>query len=232
MANGDDAAAAGYPLVAGTDDRRNGWDQINLSRDLTARLGTELRGKPPTAHTHVTADITDRTSNPTPLTLVYRNAAGDFNVNTPTGSAHPATKAYVDSKVGPASTEANGPTDAAYARSATGSGFYAVWMNSSNQFMRNTSSRRYKRRIRPLDDALASVLALDPVTFELRDETVNGRFVGLIAEDVVGVFPEVITFDDEGRPDAIDYGALVAPLIGAIRELAARVKELEATRDS
>lgn len=38
MAAGDDAAAAGYELVAGTDDRRDGWLEINKTRDYLAQL--------------------------------------------------------------------------------------------------------------------------------------------------------------------------------------------------
>lgn len=37
MANGDDAAAAGMAVLNGTEDRRNGWDQINLTRDYIAQ---------------------------------------------------------------------------------------------------------------------------------------------------------------------------------------------------
>lgn len=37
MAIGDDAAAAGMDLVSGTEDRRNGWIEINATRDEIAR---------------------------------------------------------------------------------------------------------------------------------------------------------------------------------------------------
>lgn len=36
MANGDDAIDAGMPVVLGTEDRRDGYDEINLSRDFIA----------------------------------------------------------------------------------------------------------------------------------------------------------------------------------------------------
>jgi hypothetical protein len=42
MANGDAAAAAGYPTVASTDDVRLGYDEINLTRDLIADAHAEL----------------------------------------------------------------------------------------------------------------------------------------------------------------------------------------------
>lgn len=40
------------------------------------------------------------TSNNTPLTLVYRDSAGQFRIGTPTAADHPTTKAYVDSADG------------------------------------------------------------------------------------------------------------------------------------
>lgn len=40
--------------------------------------------------------VSNATPNATSETIVYRNTAGTFNVGTPTGNAHPATKKYVD----------------------------------------------------------------------------------------------------------------------------------------
>lgn len=36
MPNGDDAAAAGMPIMDGSEDKRMGWDAINETRDLIA----------------------------------------------------------------------------------------------------------------------------------------------------------------------------------------------------
>ncbi|WP_291049295.1 hypothetical protein [Herbiconiux sp.] len=36
MATGDVAAAQGLPVLDGTEDRREGYDEINLTRDLIA----------------------------------------------------------------------------------------------------------------------------------------------------------------------------------------------------
>lgn len=42
MATGDDAKAAGYPLVSGTGLIRSGDDDINYTRDLIARVKTTI----------------------------------------------------------------------------------------------------------------------------------------------------------------------------------------------
>jgi hypothetical protein len=213
-----------------------GWDEINKSRDYTANVKTAseagLAGKAPTAHTHVGADITDATTGATPNTIMKRTSAGNVAVADPTHATHAATKAYVDANGG--SAQANGPTSTAYNRALTGSSYYQVWMNSALQFMRNTSSRRYKKRIRKMEPVLEKVLQLRPVRYELKEKSAPGERIGLIAEDVVELFPEVITFDEQGRPDAVDYQSLVAPVIRAMQEqqvlivaLEARLKALE-----
>ena len=42
MATGDDAVAAGYPLVQNTDMVRKGAEEINLTRDLVARVNDRI----------------------------------------------------------------------------------------------------------------------------------------------------------------------------------------------
>lgn len=65
MANGDDAQAAGYPIVPPTGDDglvKNGYDEINLSRDLVARVKNLVPvGK---AAYRGAAGITSGTANP------------------------------------------------------------------------------------------------------------------------------------------------------------------------
>lgn len=48
-------------------------------------------------HTHTSAQISDATSNATASMVVKRDTNGRFNVTTPTASAHPTPKTYVDS---------------------------------------------------------------------------------------------------------------------------------------
>jgi hypothetical protein len=58
----------------------------------------------------------------------------------------------------------------------------------------------------------------------------DGDFLGLIAEEVVNVYPEVVYYslvDGKAVPSGIDYSALVAPLISTIHELTARIELLE-----
>jgi trimeric autotransporter adhesin len=50
--------------------------------------------------------------------------------------------------------------------------------------------------------------------------------MGVIAQDVEAVFPELVTTDEQGRKK-VDYAGLIGPLIEAVKELDDRVRALE-----
>lgn len=93
---------------------------------------------------------------------------------------------------------------------------------------KTTSSRAIKHGITSAGFGLAHVERLTPVRFYYLKERDPGQreHVGLIAEDVRSVVPQAVGYGD-GIP-CIDYAQLTAVLIGAVQELAARVRTLEA----
>jgi hypothetical protein len=54
--------------------------------------------------------------------------------------------------------------------------------------------------------------------------------MGVIAQDVEAVFPELVTTDEQGRKK-VDYAGLVGPVIEAIKELDARLTAVEQRLD-
>lgn len=90
------------------------------------------------------------------------------------------------------------------------------------------SDKRLKTNILPIADALEKVKNLNGVTFNWatpeKDQT--QREAGVIAQDVQTVLPETVTTRENGYL-AVDYPKLVPLLIEAIKELTARVEELE-----
>jgi hypothetical protein len=79
------------------------------------------------------------------------------------------------------------------------------------------SSRRLKTNIRLLEGALAKVEQLRGVSYDLKS---NGKHeIGVIAEEVGTVVPEVVSWDENGK-DAmgVDYSRLTALLIEATKE--------------
>lgn len=228
MAVGDAAAAAGMSLVLSTDDRQNGWEEDNRTRDYLAAhqtSGTHAISKITGLQAALDAkvDSSDVVQNATGSSIPIRDSSGQLTVQpTPTLAAHAASKQYVDNSVA-GNSLADGPTSTAYARSATGSGWYQTWMNSSNQFMRNTSSRRYKCNIR---DWSGGVLDLRPVIFDRRGKETPNDEVGFIAEEVLEHLPEAVVYFD-GKVDGISDRTIITALVCEVQRLAARVEALE-----
>ncbi|WP_437604664.1 tail fiber domain-containing protein [Sorangium sp. So ce834] len=104
-----------------------------------------------------------------------------------------------------------------------------VYLNGMLPFY---SDRRLKRDIAPLGPMLGRVLQLQGVHYRWIDEKISsGLQIGLIAQDVEAVFPELVSATHEGTK-GIDYARLVAPLIEAVKELAAEVEALKLARAS
>jgi Chaperone of endosialidase len=91
----------------------------------------------------------------------------------------------------------------------------AVYVNSDNKIGTLSSSGRYKEQIKPMDKASETLFALNPVTFRYKKEIdpAQAFSFGLIAEEVAEVNPELITRDEEGRPQTVRYEAVNAMLL-------------------
>ena len=86
------------------------------------------------------------------------------------------------------------------------------------------SSRRWKTNIHTLEGALEKVEQLRGVSYDLQ---ANGKHeVGVIAEEVGAVVPEVVTWDKNGKDaQSVDYSRLTALLIEAAKEQQALIRE-------
>ena len=86
------------------------------------------------------------------------------------------------------------------------------------------SDERLKDNIETIENGLDKVEQLRGVTYT-RDEKES---IGVIAQEVEKILPEIVlTADDEMGTKSVDYSRLTAVLIEAVKELSARVKELE-----
>lgn len=94
-----------------------------------------------------------------------------------------------------------------------------------------TSDKRYKKNIKPLRYGLSQVLEMQPVTYEWKDESDNKRHVGLVAQEVNEVIPEVVQSDDPEHL-GMNYAELVPVLINALQEMNEKVETLEAEIES
>jgi hypothetical protein len=84
-----------------------------------------------------------------------------------------------------------------------------------------TSSRRWKDSIKPLENMLEKINQLQGVTFRWKTGYGNGgNDLGFIAEEVGKVFPELVTYEKNGTDAAaLNYPVMSAIAIEGIKEL-------------
>jgi hypothetical protein len=84
--------------------------------------------------------------------------------------------------------------------------------------LNSSSDKRLKKNIKTVTSALDTVNALRGVTFDWREG--NGKAIGLIAQEVQAVLPDIVSADDNGYL-GIRYNNVVGVLVEAIKELKA-----------
>jgi hypothetical protein len=100
-----------------------------------------------------------------------------------------------------------------------------------------SSDARLKENIVEIDNALDKVKSIRGVTYDWKDEYIESKGgaddyfmrkndVGVIAQEIEAVLPEIVAERDDGIK-AVRYERLTALLIEAVKELSARVDELE-----
>lgn len=88
------------------------------------------------------------------------------------------------------------------------------------------SDIRLKQNVLSIDNSLAKIEGLRGVSYELKNDP-GVPHLGLIAQEVKDVVPEVVHHDDATDMYKVSYQSLIPVLIEAIKELSDRVKKLE-----
>src|SRR5438067_7187099 len=104
-----------------------------------------------------------------------------------------------------------------------------VLIDSAGQLGTASSSRRFKREIKPMDQASESILALKPVTFNYRSDKKSTPQFGLIAEEVAEVNPDLVVRDKNGEIYTVRYDAVNAMLLNEFLKEHKKVAEQQAT---
>lgn len=96
-----------------------------------------------------------------------------------------------------------------------------------------TSDKRFKTDITPLKGALDKVTSLNGYTYfwnetasEVKSISDDSQQVGVIAQEVEALFPQLVKTDSEGYK-SVNYAALSAVLLEAVKELNTKVEALE-----
>lgn len=107
----------------------------------------------------------------------------------------------------------------------------AKYLYSKNGSVSSYSMRSLKKDIEdyPYDPTIID--RLQPVTFRMKDDADDIKYLGLIADDVAEIEPLIVhSFKDEGMPSAVltlEYPKIGVLLINEIKALRKRVKTLE-----
>ena len=106
-----------------------------------------------------------------------------------------------------------------------GSGTYSgTWTNVSDE--------RLKKNITSITNSIEHILQLRPVRYEMKVEEFpemhleNGEQIGLIAQEVEEVLPEIVRTDKDGMK-SVDYSKLSVVLIEATKEQQKKINSLE-----
>ncbi len=108
-------------------------------------------------------------------------------------------------------------------------GAQPVGVNANGQLGVRGSSARFKDAIRPMDKASEAILSLHPVSFRYKKELDPDGIpqFGLVAEQVEKVNPNLVAYDEQGKPYTVRYEAVNAMLLNEFLKEHRRVAALE-----
>jgi hypothetical protein len=121
---------------------------------------------------------------------------------------------------------------AVYSEATTLNGFTDLTFNSGTKVLTcggdivAFSDIRKKKNLQKLTDALSKIKRINGYTYEFIDVINPRRNAGVIAQEVQTVFPEVVYDNDDGTL-SVAYGNMASLFVESIKELEARVTELE-----
>jgi len=99
----------------------------------------------------------------------------------------------------------------------TSAGSFDLRMNSSGDITKQTSDARLKKNITTLERSLEKLLSLRGVSFTWDEDPKAGVQLGLVAQEVLEVIPEIVHENFDGFY-SVDYSELVGVFVEAIKE--------------
>ena len=114
-----------------------------------------------------------------------------------------------------------------------GSGVFGAWRSVVSYGFTNLSDIRLKTDVRDLDYGMEEISRLRPVRFRWSARPEDGDRLGVIAQDVAPIIPEVVNSDanDPDRRLTVDYIELVPVLIRALQDQQQEIETLRSQLD-
>jgi hypothetical protein len=106
-----------------------------------------------------------------------------------------------------------------------------VVVNPNGKLGIATSSARFKKAIKPMDEASEAIHQLEPVTFRYKEEIDPNSIpqFGLIAEEVEKVNSDLVIRGEDGKVMSVRYEAVNAMLLNEFLKEHRKVEEQQAT---
>ncbi|HEX4696117.1 MAG TPA: tail fiber domain-containing protein [Candidatus Udaeobacter sp.] len=166
------------------------------------------------------------------LNALQRNT-GSNNVALGSNAGSQATTGSDNVYIGYNVQGSAGESNACYIKSIfgqTASGGSGVFIDANSKLGTLTSSKRFKEGIKPMEKASDALFALKPVTFRYKKEIdpAGTSQLGLVAEDVEKINPDLVVRDKEGKPYSVRYDQVNVMLLNEFLKEHRRVQELEA----
>lgn len=102
-----------------------------------------------------------------------------------------------------------------------------VLVDSAGQLGVTSSSRVYKDNIVSMRDDSLGLMSLRPVTFEYKSDVRKTKQYGFIAEEVAEVYPDLVVYNQEGKPETVKYHVMPAIIINELQRLNERINEIQ-----
>lgn len=108
---------------------------------------------------------------------------------------------------------------------ASGGGYY----DASDHSWHDSSSKRWKKNVKPIKGALKTIQKLKGVSFEWKKEYGGKKDIGFVAEDVAKVAPEIVSMDKKkkGYARGLSYGKITTLLVEAMKEQQKQILAME-----
>lgn len=102
------------------------------------------------------------------------------------------------------------------------------WNPATGQLFYNTaSSKRYKENIKDIVHLSENIYKLRPVVFNYINDTAKQPAYGLISEEVVTIYPEIVGYDENGLANRVRYKYLPILMLNEQQKDHARIDQLE-----
>jgi len=89
-----------------------------------------------------------------------------------------------------------------------------------------TSARRYKECILPLQDQIENINKLNPVEFQWKKD--KTKDIGFVAEEVEKIYPDLIAYEEDGEINGLRYSKLTTVLVKALQQQQEQIDKLKA----